>query len=85
MPLNKEFPPTNAIIKVSKVVSKDGRIDHVYAEISYPRLPITHTMKITRSDLVLFLQSGEQVSYLSVPWILDSDGWITPIEKSFYQ
>ena len=81
MPLNTELPPTYAIIKVKKFTLKDGKIDTVSVETSYPLLSITHKMLLTRDDLVSFLRSGEQVSYLGTPWILEDDGLILPVEK----
>ncbi len=80
MPLNTELPPTYAIIKVKKFTLKDGKIDTVSVETSYPLLSITHKMELTRDDLVSFLRSGEQVSYKKNPWILGIGGLIDPVE-----
>ena len=80
MPLNTELPPTYAIIIVKKFTLKNGMIDTVSVETSYPLLSITHKMLLTRNDLVSFLKSGEQVSYRKNPWTLDNDGLINPVE-----
>lgn len=80
MPLNAELAPTYAIIKVFEVIFSNEQINHVIAEISYPRISITHKMQISRDDLVSFLKSGEQVSYRGNPWILDEEELIIPIE-----
>lgn len=81
MPLTSELPPTYAIIKVIDVNFVNGTVDHVIAEISYPRISIIHKMQISRNDLVSFLKSGEHVSSQGIPWVLDNDDRIQPIEK----
>ena len=80
MSMKTDLPPIYAIIKIKKITLKDGKIATVSVETSYPLLPITHKMQLTRDDLIAFLRSGEQVSYRGVPWNLEKDGLINPIE-----
>jgi hypothetical protein len=80
MPLNTEPPPTYAIIKITKIVFTNGKIDHVFAEISYPLLPITHKFRITREEIISFIRSREHVSYQNIPWTLGDDNQILPVE-----
>lgn len=66
----KEPPPTYATFTVTEVVFNANLIDHVIADVSYPRMSITHTWKVSRVDILLFLKSHEQFFYQEKRWSL---------------
>lgn len=65
-----EQVPTYAIFTVTEVVLKGDLIDHVIADVSYPRISITHTMRVSREDILKFLRSGEHFLYKDKRWDL---------------
>ncbi len=68
--MSNEQTPTYAIFTVSEVVLKGDLIDHVIADVSYPRIAITHTWSVSREDILKFLRSGEHFLYRDKRWNL---------------
>ena len=65
-----EPPPTYAIFTVTEVLFKGNLIDHVIADISYPRISITHTWKVSRTDVINFLKSQDHFLFQEKRWKL---------------
>lgn len=65
-----EQSPIYAIFTVTEVVLKGDLIDHVVADVSYSRISITHTMRVSREDILKFLHSGEHFRYRNKRWNL---------------
>jgi len=72
--------PPVATFTVSEIVYTKNMINYVIAEVSYPYLSITHTMKISRADILKFLHSSDRFLYNSASWSIDPSGLIHPVE-----
>ncbi len=65
-----EQVPIYAIFTVTVVILKGYLIDYVITEVSYPRISITHTMSVSREDILKFLRSGEHFLFQDKRWNL---------------
>jgi len=81
--MREDLPaPPVATFTVYEIAYTKNLINYVIAEVTYPYISITHTMKISRKDILTFLRSGDRFLYQDTFWSLEDSGLITPVEKS---
>ena len=81
MSLQHELPPTYAIFSISDFQMKDGQVDHVIAKLTYAASKsLSHTVRVSREEMIKFFQSGEQFFFKASKWTLTEDLKISPVE-----